>query len=220
MQTYAFFSSFSRALLFLAIAASLLQAKSFGRVADADGYTNMRSQPTKKGEVVAWVHNGSCVELLGMENGWYKVQVVPGAETGFIYRRNLKVVDACPVTKNYTVPAACDLALDELFRLESVQDLVGWEKSRSACLDSEMQIAVSDFVMGKFNRDWNFQLRALANVETDSRFMTFFAARIRSSTDSLGLTFLLKSAENSCPVSAKSVCAILARSAAEGLKRR
>lgn len=200
--------------------ASFVGAKSFGRVADVDGYTNMRTQPTKQGNVLAWVMNGSCVELVAMDRGWYKVTTVPATDTGFIYRKNLKVVESCAKPSEYTVPGKCDLALDALFRLEGWTALVTWEQSNHSCIDKEMKAAAGEWIARKLSLDWARQSALLGKEAVNSTFLSFVGSALATVGDKDALAAIQKSAQNSCTLQDKNWCISLANAASEGLKKR
>lgn len=51
---------------------------------DPDGYTNVRSAPTKQSEVLDKILEGEDFKVLGLLNSWYKVES-PTGKIGFVY---------------------------------------------------------------------------------------------------------------------------------------
>lgn len=198
-----------------------LFAASFGIVEDVDGYTNVRSQPTKGGKVIAWVVNGSCVELKEMKNGWYAVEFTSGSPAleGYIYRKNVKEQKSCRKGTEYTVPTPCELAVDGLFRLDSLSALAPWLESHQNCADGANASVVSEFVMHKLAHDWETQISSLNDVAENAAFLNKVWASVNTQGDAGDLDVILKKAQSNCPASHKDWCAKIL-SAAEQAKQK
>ncbi len=59
---------------------------------DPDGYTNVRSAPTKQSDVVDKILEGEDFKVLGLLNSWYKVES-PTGKIGFVYFNRVKKKD-------------------------------------------------------------------------------------------------------------------------------
>lgn len=56
---------------------------------DPDGYTNVRSAPTKQSEVLDKILEGEDFKVLGLLDSWYKVES-PTGKIGFVYFNRVK----------------------------------------------------------------------------------------------------------------------------------